>query len=68
MTTIEKMARAMAERNNDYCEAGLLQWPAYEDDARTAVTALLQPPPEIERFNGSANWTAMITAILEKSE
>ena len=47
MDMVEKVARALAERNNDYCERGLLQWPAYEDDARAAIAALREPTPEM---------------------
>jgi len=49
MSMVEKIARAMAKLNNDYCEAGLLQWPAYEADARAALEALRVPSDEMVR-------------------
>jgi len=68
---VEKVARAMAERNNDYCERGLLQWPAYEDDARAAIEALREPTPEMVKAaelhtigTPRTPWQAMIDAAL----
>lgn len=80
MQMIEKMARAMAVANNDY-DGDYLCWSAYENDARAALEALLEPSEAmVEVFNeyyqkqynpasgyrASHTFKAMIQAALEE--
>ena len=73
MTPVERVARSIAritaiegDGEQPWTDAHVNDtWRLYVDEARAAIAALLDPPPEINRFNGSANWTAMITALLD---
>ncbi len=78
MDMVERVARAMAVRNNDHDEEGRLQWPAYADDARAAIAAMRVPSKNmleagnhefrwirVESFAEEV-WQAMIDAALTK--
>ena len=79
MDMVEKVARAMAERNNDYDEEGRLQWPAYVDDARAAIAAMREPTDAMVDAGWQTSddvvwmalkeaWPAMVDAALTSSE
>ena len=53
---VEAVARAMAERNRDL-EDGVLQWQAWQDDARAAIAVV------IERCEDAVNGLAYGDAV-----
>lgn len=60
MTDIEKVARAMAEQDNDY-DADVLQWECWLDSAKAAIAAM-QPAPQ-EPVGSAAEITSLNEAV-----